>query len=1060
MTTVTNTQVYYNRYNSATNKFKKLRFISSRLTSSSEINELQEILLENTRDIFNSMFTNGSIISGGNINRDNLTLSIESSIIYYNGFSIKLPSKILNLVSNQDDEVGIRISEDIITSSTDVSLLNPAVGTVGYKTKGAERLQITGQWALKSSLGVLPANNFYFPRYSIVDGNINNSQIVKPSESQTTQNLIERYDFDSNGNYVVSGLNVSFDSDLHTESKYLLSVQEGSAHVNGKEFLLNFVNKIKVDYPLTVKNVIGEPSQYSSSKTKYYLRNYPVSNVSQILAIKQVSLATITHGSFSGVQDLLPNTPVASVILVKQGSTTYIPNVDYAVVGDKIDWSLSGAEPAPGSTYQVTFTYVSTDIPFTIDPTLQYLTIDNTNSIQEGSGMFITYSYYLPRKDRLILNKQGQLEVLKGFPVPLNPVAPAIKEGLSLALISLVYNQNPEILNDTFKAFKMSDILNLKNRVDLIEYNIAQLSLAEDIRADDPTTTKLNIFVDSFSNSDLRDSGQTQNANIINKNLIAGVSYQQLSVYSGKDVLLDYTTDFVINQDAFSKSRQINEFTWASAPPANITLTPASYRWVADEIIKEIWEPVQNRAWRHFSFPNRIYLGNNTVADVTTTESFINTQSEIPPVAFNIKGGKWNNNEIIDVYFDSKLAGNISANATGLVDTNFAIPTGTKSGNIPVKLVGRVSQVVAESTFSAIPVSKVITKRAQVWYVWNDPIAETFTLSADRFVKSVSLFFEVNTTNFVDVFITRTVVGIPDRTRAIVKKRLYPQEIFINQWQEFVFDEPVLLSSGVEYSVIVECTDSTAKVKVAKLGDYAQNVGRWLTSQAFDSGVLLNSANGSTWSPIQDEDLAFKLKSLIFNPSKIVQLGIVNVTSITDLTLLAGTDIPAGTNLQFQAVLLDRSNESYNIFPYVNLEIPRYTGDIQITATLSTTNQYMSPAIEGDILVAVGAVQLPSYYISRAFSITDSSTKITVSLDVNEPSPSVVKVYYKNASNAWVELSRNTSKSQSIGNSWVKIQLEGTISNLNSTSLKIELISADTQSRPYARNLRFFSAIV
>ena len=84
MTTVTNTQVYYNRYNSATNKFKKLRFISSRLTSSSEINELQEILLENTRDIFNSMFTNGSIISGGNINRDNLTLSIESSIIYYN----------------------------------------------------------------------------------------------------------------------------------------------------------------------------------------------------------------------------------------------------------------------------------------------------------------------------------------------------------------------------------------------------------------------------------------------------------------------------------------------------------------------------------------------------------------------------------------------------------------------------------------------------------------------------------------------------------------------------------------------------------------------------------------------------------------------------------------------------------------------------------------------------------------------------------------------------------------------------------------------------------------
>ena len=1048
---------YYNRYNSQSNQFKKLRFVSGAGSQSSEMNEMQEIILENSRDVFDTIYSNGSIVSGGNIVRSGQTLSIEKGLIYYNGLTIKVPARTLTLVENSTDSLGVLISESIETATTNPSLKNPAVGTLLFNTAGADRLAIVGQWKKQSESTNLQPGQSYFPRYSIVDGSINESEVYGAPNLSSASSLLENYDYNSNGNYVVKGLNVYYEKDLPLENAYLINIKDGIANVVGKQFTFPFSNKVKVDYALQTNSVIGEPSEYTTAKTTYELRRFPVSSITQILASKLVTSQNIVHGSFSGASDPLLNTPVASVLSVSQGSTVYVRDVDYSVVGDSINWSLPGAEPAPGSTYQVTYTYISSNITYTINASRTSIEIPASNGIQNGSSLFITYSYFLSRKDRIEITPQGKISVLKGYPSDV-PVALSSDRSLSLAIVEVAFGFAPKITLDTFQAFKMSDILNLKNRIDKIEFNIAQLSLAEDVRSTDPTTNKINLFVDSFFDDDLRDFGVSQNAVIVDQTLIPNVLFTQHVIRQGEDVLLNHSTSYPIVQDAFTKSRQVNEFIWEDAAPGFINANPSVYRWVDSEVINQVWTPSASTRWPSQVPSSASWLNSRTAVATTSTESFVEIDAEIPNISINITGSRWNANEPIDVYYDSTKISTINALPNGFVDYNLPIPVGSRSGTVEIRFEGTISGVNASTTFTAVPLSRIITRRNQLWTINTDPVAQTFTLRNAVFLKSVELIFEVNSPNFVDVFITRTVVGIPDRTRAIAVKRLYPQEILINQWQEFEFDQPVYLEGGIEYSIVVECTDALAKVRVAELGAYAENVGRHISTQPLDVGVLLNSANGSTWSPIQKEDLTFKLKTCVFQASQVVSLGTLSVLNCTDLLLLAGVDTPQLTALRFEAILIDRASETHDIFPYSILEIQEYTGTVEIRAYLSTSNNQVSPAIEGTVILAKGSVEFPSSYVSRSFQLSPTSTKLTAILDVNEPSPSSVSIFFKNSLGSWVQLNRNSLLSQQIGNGWVRLTYEEPISNLSSSSIKIELNSSNNQSRPMARNLRVFTS--
>src|SRR5699024_1778092 len=96
----------------------------------------------------------------------------------------------------------------------------------------------------------------------------------------------------------------------------------------------------------------------------------------RITAQKQ---ATMVHGTFAGVQDPLPDTSVIEIVAVNQGGTwngtafvggtTYVKDTDYKLTSGKVDWSLPGNEPAPGSTYSVVYRHITAVDPTGVDNT-------------------------------------------------------------------------------------------------------------------------------------------------------------------------------------------------------------------------------------------------------------------------------------------------------------------------------------------------------------------------------------------------------------------------------------------------------------------------------------------------------------------------------------------------------------------------------------------------------------------------------------------------------------------------------------------------------------------
>jgi hypothetical protein len=181
-------------------------------------------------------------------------------------------------------------------------------------------------------------------------------------------------------------------------------------------------------------------------------------------------------------------------------------------------------------------------------------------------------------------------------------------------------------------------------------------------------------------------------------------------------------------------------------------------------------------------------------------------------------------------------------------------------------------------------------------------------------------------------------------------------------------------------------------------------------------------------------------------------LGVVDVSNVSDLMLLAGVELFPKTFIQFTAVLLDRGNETYVISPYVPLTIEAYTGRVQIAYVMSSQDNAVSPLIEGSIQLASGLVSLTSNYAARSFAVNGSNLRVY--LDILETTEAKVHVYAKNAAGVVVELTRNAANSTPLDNNWVRMpfELTGQVGWTN-TSISIALVTSHVTARAYAMNL-------
>lgn len=136
------------------------------------------------------------------------TFSVDAGVFFLRGHMVDVPKQtvILALTSNAPSKrIGFAITESIVSSNNDQSLLDPALGTTNYAAPGADRLKITATLVARDvrNDAITPnADNDFIEIIRSVEG------VIQPIPERLQQAFIEdtlaRRTYDESGDYVVS----------------------------------------------------------------------------------------------------------------------------------------------------------------------------------------------------------------------------------------------------------------------------------------------------------------------------------------------------------------------------------------------------------------------------------------------------------------------------------------------------------------------------------------------------------------------------------------------------------------------------------------------------------------------------------------------------------------------------------------------------------------------------------------------------------------------------------------------------------------------------------------
>lgn len=390
----------------------KILFRPGYSVQSSELNEIQSIQDKNRQRLGNVFLSEGAILSGCEVvvNSTNGSTVVSPGEVYFDGLIHITPELTTTVPTTGDIVLNLVVTPDVIDEVEDPDLLGKEQGTESYNKPGAHRLTYT------YSLSVNVNNAIKLAR--ITEGNLTQTYgKVNPSLDPVLKILAKRT-FDESGNFTVDPFKLKIDYLPEEDSQYRthmkLSIKGGSFYVQGYKSE-NTITILRLPRPLDTKEILDEPENYADGTTVYSLDNTPVLRVGNITATVQEDDISIVRGAVGGGQDTVPVAyqPIVDIPTITSaaggGGTVYVKDVDYQIVGNTIDWSLSGAEPSTGSTYYATIQFIKQltrgirqldSNPISSSITISSNTVDTTGFI-----------YLLPLSDSLIDTTDGNKEL-------------------------------------------------------------------------------------------------------------------------------------------------------------------------------------------------------------------------------------------------------------------------------------------------------------------------------------------------------------------------------------------------------------------------------------------------------------------------------------------------------------------------------------------------------------------------------------------------------------------------------------------------------------------------
>ena len=492
-------------------------------------NEADSMRLRQIENIGRALLPDGTVTEGAAIvlDPDTGACTVAAGKVAAFGFVREPAGAALTVPTIGQLSVGIWIERRMITTRAqdpDIRFLAPnASGLPANDTDMAAREQQLARWGLSTEENVDTADvtYAYVAVYRIKDGVVIRDTGTRPA----WMNDLAEYDVDAHGSYSVRGMQVTALG--KTGSDQIFSIAAGVVNANGEKIRRDYdLRHAQVEAP-PIRAVQGERHAYvdAAGSCVVTVRNKPISSVQRVEILKERTVA-LTKG-LANTMDALPDAAVDSLISVVQGGTTYVATTDYVLSSDKVSWAPGGAEPAPGSTYNVTYRYYAVVAATAVGSD----TITVTGAVS-GSQVTLDYSYKVRRIDAISIEPDGDVVYTLG---PVNHLAPqppsGIPQSLTLAQVDNNWLGTPTVTNLAPPANHFDQqALDRASLADLRSI-VSRLALQVALGADQ-ASSRDRQFVDAMSDDSQRDLGIAQTAAVAGGvlRLPIAVSVQNLAI--------------------------------------------------------------------------------------------------------------------------------------------------------------------------------------------------------------------------------------------------------------------------------------------------------------------------------------------------------------------------------------------------------------------------------------------------------------------------------------------------------------------------------------------------
>jgi len=211
----------------------------------------ETLIIYSTGDLSSSNIVSNVISSNTESSNTGRLFSVNEGVFFTNGCFVKTDKQttvISKYTNDANVTVGLDVSESIVSSVSDTSLLDPAVGASNYIAPGADRYKINltltaKQINVDESISDLTSSNYIeLARYR-------NGDLVKQTQTSVYAvigDTLAKRTHDESGNYKVIGLDPRVPSEKFSANNlFFFEMSPGKAYVKGYE--IETISKTQLD---------------------------------------------------------------------------------------------------------------------------------------------------------------------------------------------------------------------------------------------------------------------------------------------------------------------------------------------------------------------------------------------------------------------------------------------------------------------------------------------------------------------------------------------------------------------------------------------------------------------------------------------------------------------------------------------------------------------------------------------------------------------------------------------------------------------------------------------